>query len=85
MTEEHHEHEETPMDVRDKVVVFIAGVLGFFLLFSVGAVFFLEVTGRETGNIWGRVFDLVNVLAGGLMGYVAGQSVERSRNGNGDK
>jgi len=78
MTEEHHEPEKA-MDVRDKIVVFIAGVLGFFLLFSVGAVFFLELSGKPTGGIWGRVFDLVNVLAGGLMGYVAGQSVERSR------
>jgi len=85
MTEEHHEPEKPPMDVRDKIVVFIAGVLGFFLLFSVGAVFFLELSGKPTGGIWGRVFDLVNVLAGGLMGYVAGQSVERSRMNGSDQ
>jgi hypothetical protein len=67
------------MDARDKVVVWLALIIGIFLLCSVTGVFVLEYQGKETGEVWSRVFDLVGVLAGGLLGYVTGTTLERSR------
>lgn len=67
------------MDARDKVIVIITAVVGLFILITLIGTFVLEATGNETGTVWGRAFDLVGVLAGGLVGYVAGENVQKAR------
>lgn len=67
------------MDAHDKVVIWTAGVIGLFLILSLIGVFVLAITDRETGAVWDRVFELVGVLSGGLVGYIAGSSVARGR------
>lgn len=67
------------MDAHDKVVVWIAGIIGVFLILSLVGVLLLAFTDRETGAVWDRVFELVGVLSGGLVGYIAGSSVARGR------
>lgn len=67
------------MDVRDKVVVWIAGIIGLFLILSLVGVFALAITDRETGAIWDRVFELVGVLSGGLVGFIAGAQTEKAK------
>jgi hypothetical protein len=34
---------------------------------------------KDTGEVWGRSFDLVGVLAGGLVGFIAGQAAEQRK------
>lgn len=67
------------MDTRDKVIIIITAVVGAFVLITLVGTFVLEATGNDTGAVWGRAFDLVGVLAGGLVGYVAGENVQKAR------
>lgn len=73
------------MNSRDKVVVWLAGIVGVFVLLSVTAVFVLELLRLDTGDVWQRVFDLVGVLAGGLVGFIAGQAYGRGSDEDGDR
>lgn len=68
------------MDARDKVVVIIAAIIGLFAILSLIGVFVLALLDKPgTDEVWGRVFDLIAVLAGGLVGFIAGQSVEKAK------
>jgi hypothetical protein len=69
----------TEEETKNRVIVVITTTLCAFLLLSLLGTFILEWAGKETGTIWGRIFDLINVLTGALVGYVAGQQVERGR------
>jgi hypothetical protein len=66
-------------DTKNRVIIIITITLCTFLMVSLIGTFALEWAGKDTGTIWGRVFDLINVLTGALVGYVAGQQVEKSR------
>jgi hypothetical protein len=69
----------TEQEAKNRVVVMVTGTLCIFLLLSLVGTFALEWTGKESGTIWGRIFDLVNVLTGALVGYLAGTQVEKAR------
>lgn len=68
------------MSAADKVVVFIALIVGVFLLTSLGMVFYLTLADRTVDQVWERTFGLVEVLAGGVIGYLAGGAVARTKN-----
>jgi hypothetical protein len=77
-------------DTFDKAVIIVAVVIGIYVVGTLAGTFVLEVMGKETGEVWGRSFDLVGVLAGGLVGFIAGQAAEQRKiqvngkyNGNG--
>ena len=63
-------------DTFDKAVTLVAIVIGVYVVGTLVGTFVLEVMGKETGEVWGRSFDLVGVLAGGLVGFIAGQAAE---------
>ena len=65
--------------MRDRITWLIAVTICAFMLLSLIGSFALEFTGRESGTIWGRIFDLVNVLAGVVAGYIAGQQIQSTR------
>ena len=67
------------MDTKDKVVLWIAGVVGIFMVLSLVAVFVLTLADRETGSVWDQVFNLVSVMAGALVGYITGRTLERAK------
>jgi hypothetical protein len=69
----------TEQETKNRVVVMVTGTLCVFLLLSLAGTFALEWAGKESGTIWGRIFDLVNVLTGALVGYLAGTQVEKAR------
>jgi hypothetical protein len=69
----------TEQDTKNRVVVMVTATLCIFLLLSLVGTFALEWAGKESGTIWGRIFDLVNVLTGALVGYLAGTQVEKAR------
>ena len=66
----------TDSDTFDKAVIIVAVVIGVYVVGTLAGTFVLEVMGKETGEVWGRSFDLVGVLAGGLVGFIAGQAAE---------
>lgn len=66
-------------DTFDKAVMVVAIVVGVYVLGTLAGTFVLEVMGIETGEVWGRSFDLVGVLAGGLVGFIAGQAAEQRK------
>ena len=81
----------TDSDTFDKAVIIVAVVIGVYVVGTLAGTFVLEVMGKETGEVWGRSFDLVGVLAGGLVGFIAGQAAEGRKmvihgklNGKGD-
>lgn len=63
------------MNTKDRVTMIITVTMCSFLLLSLVGTFVLEYVGRETGAIWGKVFDLITVLAGAIVGYIAGERV----------
>jgi hypothetical protein len=69
----------TEQEAKNRVVVMVTATLCVFLLLSLVGTFALEWAGKESGTIWGRIFDLVNVLTGALVGYLAGTQVEKAR------
>jgi hypothetical protein len=66
-------------DTFDKAVIIVAIVIGVYVVGTLAGTFVLEVLGKETGEVWGRSFDLVGVLAGGLVGFIAGQAAEQRK------
>ena len=66
--------------MRDRITWTITVTLCSFLLLSLVGTFALEWVGKETGTIWGRIFDLINVLAGAVVGFIAGQQVKIRHN-----
>jgi hypothetical protein len=72
----------TDADAKNRVIVTITITLCVFMLLSLLGTFALEWAGKETGTIWGRIFDLINVLAGALVGYVAGSQVQKVKIGS---
>jgi hypothetical protein len=72
----------TDEETKNKVIVTITITICTFLLLSLVGTFALEWAGKEAGTVWSRIFDLIGVLAGALVGYIAGQQVEKSRHGN---
>ena len=68
-------------DTFDKAVMVVAIVIGVYVIGTLAGTFVLEVMGQETGEVWGRSFDLVGVLAGGLVGFIAGQASEHRKIG----
>jgi hypothetical protein len=70
---------------RDRVILIITVTLCAFLIISLVGVYALAWTDKDTGDVWPKVFDLVSVLAGALVGYIAGQQVEQRRGRSADR
>lgn len=69
------------MGTRDRITLIITVTLCAFLILSLFGTFALEWVGRDSGTIWGRIFDLVNVLAGAVVGFIAGQTFASATSG----
>lgn len=67
------------MNNRDKITMIITVTVCIFILFSLVGAYALAWTGKDTGVVWPRMFDLVQVLSGGVVGYVAGQHSVRDK------
>lgn len=66
----------------EKVVLSVVVIIGVFIVLSLVAQFFLLWSGRITGEeagVWRPIFDLVAVLVGGIGGFIAGSTTERSK------
>lgn len=70
--------------MRDRVVLWIVGIVGVFVIFSLLAQFLLVYSGRITGDegVWRPLFDLMAILVGAVAGYIGGVEVQRLRDGN---
>ena len=66
-------------EAKNRVVMIITVTLCTFLLISLVGAYALAWTDRDPGEVWTKVFDLVSVLAGALVGYIAGTQVEKTR------
>jgi uncharacterized membrane protein YfcA len=66
-------------ETKNRVIVMVTITLCVFLLISLVGAYLLAWNGKETGDVWPKVFDLVSVLTGALVGYIAGSQFERSR------
>lgn len=67
------------MTSRERVSILAMSTVSLFVLASLVFTFILAVRGIEIGAVWSKMFDLIGVLVGGIVGYLAGQQVERSR------
>jgi hypothetical protein len=67
------------IQTKNRVILIITITLCAFLIISLIGAYALAWTDRDPGEVWTKVFDLVSVLAGALVGYIAGQQVEKSR------
>lgn len=69
----------TEQETKNRVIVMVTATLCVFLLVSLFGAYALAWTDRDPGEVWTKVFDLVSVLAGALVGYIAGQQVQKAR------
>jgi hypothetical protein len=74
------------LEPQDRVVLLLATVLAVFLLASLFAIAVLSYRSQSLRQpdenlftVWRQVFDLVQVMAGGIVGYATGGVVARSR------
>ena len=67
----------SPPNLRDRVTLIITTTVCIFMLLSLVGAYALAWTDRDPGEIWSKVFDLVMVLAGAVVGYVAGERAAR--------
>jgi hypothetical protein len=68
----------------DKVILWVTGMVGIFIILSLLAQFILVYTDRiePDEGVWRPIYDLVLVLVSSVGGYVTGQTIERrKRNG----
>jgi hypothetical protein len=65
--------------VEEKVLLILAAIVGLFLIFSLTAGLILAAKGVDTTGVWDQAFNLVNVLAGALVGYVSGTYINKTQ------
>lgn len=63
----------------DVLLLLIAGTICAVVLFVGGAIFVLEVTGKDTSNLAGNLTDVVNTLVGIMAGFLAGRTGSRGK------
>lgn len=68
----------TPPNIRDRITMIITITVCAFMLISLLGAYALAWTDRDPGEIWNRVFDLVGVMAGAVVGYIAGERSVRT-------
>lgn len=69
----------TPPSTHDRVTTIVAITVSIFLILSVLGAYALAWTGKDPGDIWPRIFDVIAVLSGAVAGFIAGERTGRDR------
>src|SRR5262245_53871013 len=57
----------------DLVIIFLAGVVGTVVIITAVGVVIAATAGYDVSNLTGKLAAIINSLAGGVIGYVAGR------------
>jgi pilus assembly protein TadC len=66
-------------ETKNRVILIITLTLCAFLMISLIGVYTLAWANKPSEDIWPKIFDLISVLSGALVGYIAGTQVEKTR------